>query len=116
MPIKRRSVLELKLKTRKKYENPFLDVELNCSFMSPSGKEYVMPGFYDGDGIWKVRFSPNEVGTWSYKTSTQASDPDLSSTAQFEVVQPDKSVRGFLKTCPGKYWGLEYEPCITCSV
>ena len=114
MRIKRRSVLELELKNRKKYENPFLDVELNCSFISPLKKEYLMPGFYDGHNIWKVRFSPNEVGIWSYRTSTQVSDPDLSSTGQFEVVEPEEPVRGFLKACPGKYWGLEYEsgePC-----
>ena len=114
MRIKRRSVLELELKNRKKYENPFLDVELNCSFISPLKKEYLMPGFYDGHNIWKVRFSPNEVGIWSYRTSTQVSDPDLSSTGQFEGVEPQGPVRGFLKACPGKYWGLEYEsgePC-----
>jgi len=112
--IKRRSVLELEFKTRKNYDNPFLDVELNCSFISPLGKKYVMLGFYDGDNTWKVRFSPNETGIWSYRTSTQISDPNLCSVGKFEVVESDESMRGFLKICPGKYWGLEYEsgePC-----
>ena len=35
-----------------------------------------MSGYYDGDGqggssgnVWKVRFNPDEAGTWSYKAS-----------------------------------------------
>ena len=56
--------------------NPFLDYRLQVSFTSPSGKSFEVPGFYDGDGnggssgaVWKVRFNPDESGTWGYKAS-----------------------------------------------
>ena len=34
-----------------------------------------VPGFYDGDGTWRVRFCPPAAGTWTYQTSSSA--PDL---------------------------------------
>lgn len=60
--------------------NPFLDFRLNVTFTSPSGKSFVVPGFYAADGNaaqtsansgnkWRVRFTPNETGSWSYNTS-----------------------------------------------
>lgn len=58
------------------YENRFRDVELRCSYRSPSGREVQFAGFFDGDGegggdatsgtVWKLRFLPDEVGTWTY--------------------------------------------------
>jgi hypothetical protein len=57
--------------------NPFL-VEVEATFTGPVGQIFVIPGFYDGDGaggmdgnIWKVRFTPDAVGEWSYTTSSQ---------------------------------------------
>lgn len=34
-----------------------------------------MPGFYDGEGTWKIRISPNAVGVWSLVTTS--THPDL---------------------------------------
>lgn len=107
--VKRRDVLELGFKSDTKYSNPFVDIVIDCIFKSPSNKEYVVPCFYDGEDMWKVRFSPNETGQWSYKTSITPKNMSLETSGKFHVVEPDKPVRGFLKTCPGKYWGLMYE-------
>ena len=59
------------------YSNKFIDVELSCTFISPSGKTTDFIGFYDGlsngngdfqtGNIWKIRFIPDEVGVWNYK-------------------------------------------------
>jgi hypothetical protein len=114
LEVERRAVLELDFEIKEEYENPFLDVEPECKFISPSGKEYNIPGFYDGGKTWKVRFSPNEIGFWTYKSKVNLSDSSLQEKEKFKVVEPSKPVRGFLRTCPGKYWGLEYEsgePC-----
>lgn len=53
--------------------NPFLDYRLQVKFTGPSGQTYNVPGFFDGNGsggsagdLWRVRFSPDEAGTWSY--------------------------------------------------
>lgn len=109
-----RDVLELGFEAKTEHGNPFVDVVFDCKFTAPSGKEWVAPGFYDGQGTWKVRFSPNEGGRWTYETVTNVEDSGLRAKGEFDISEPDKPVRGFLKTCPGKYWGLEYEsgePC-----
>ena len=37
--------------------NPF-DVELAGEFTGPDGARLAVPSFYDGEGLWKTRFSP----------------------------------------------------------
>ncbi len=56
--------------------NPFLDYRLQVAFTGPSGQKYNVPGFFDGDGhgggtgdVWRVRFSPDEAGHWTFKAS-----------------------------------------------
>ncbi len=56
--------------------NPFLDIRLQVEFVGPSGQRYLLPGFYDGDGrgggtgnVWKVWFTPDEPGPWSWELS-----------------------------------------------
>ena len=44
--------------------NPFNDVDLKAIFTN--GNETVkVTGFYDGNGIYKIRFMPCEQGTWT---------------------------------------------------
>jgi hypothetical protein len=47
--------------------NPFLDVQLSAVFSKGSNSVEVA-GFYDGDGIYRVRFMPDQTGVWQYKT------------------------------------------------
>ena len=49
--------------------NPF-DVTMSAEFVGPNGVHLTVPAFYDGDSIWKVRFSPTEVGQWSMTTTS----------------------------------------------
>ena len=50
-----------------RYGNPFNpdEIRLWAVFSAPSGKQWTIPGFWNGSG-WRVRFSPNEAGSWSY--------------------------------------------------
>lgn len=49
--------------------NPFVDVRFGAVFTD--GRTTVqVPGFYDGDGSYKVRFSPAATGTWRYETKS----------------------------------------------
>lgn len=51
------------------YGNPFVDVELRAEFKH--GNEiFRAEGFYDGNGIYKIRFMPNVTGKWMYKTES----------------------------------------------
>ena len=47
--------------------NPYLEVQLSATFSS-KGRQIIVPGFYDGNGFFKVRFSPPTPGEWRYET------------------------------------------------
>ncbi len=62
-------------------KNPFLDYRLDVTFTNQgTGTTLVVPGFYAADGdaantsatsgnVWRVHFSPEETGTWTYTAS-----------------------------------------------
>lgn len=72
--------------------NPFLDVELSATFEN-DGEEQTVRGFYDGDGVYRVRFMPNKQGTWRYTTHSKTSELDRQA-GEFEVVAPTGSNHG----------------------
>lgn len=65
-------------------DNPFLNYRLHVNFTNGKTNK-IIRGFYAADGnaaetsatsgnIWKVRFTPDEMGTWSYSASLQYKD------------------------------------------
>lgn len=66
--------------------NPFVDVTLTAIFRR-AGRTIRVPGFYDGDGVYRVRFSPPETGRWAW--TTQASASELAGkSGSFDCVAP----------------------------
>ncbi len=61
-------IFELTLNSTSK-GNPFKEVKLSGTFINGSDTVSV-PGFYDGEGVYKVRFMPQKVGKWSYVTNS----------------------------------------------
>ena len=57
-----RSVGDWSFSSATTYASPFADVTVNAVFTAPSGRVLRMPAFHHGDGTWKVRFNPGEVG------------------------------------------------------
>ena len=58
--------------------NPYAEIEVEAEFVSPSGRPFRQPAFWDGGNIWKIRFAPDEPGKWSWKTvCTDPSDKGL---------------------------------------
>jgi Domain of unknown function (DUF5060)/Protein of unknown function (DUF4038)/Domain of unknown function (DUF5605) len=55
--------------------NPFVDVSLSAHFVQ-GGKSVEANGFYDGDGVYRVRFMPAEQGEWSYQTKSNVAALD----------------------------------------
>jgi hypothetical protein len=51
------------------YENPFQQCTLRVTFVSPSHETNEVFGFWDGGKIWRVRFSPDQPGRWTYRTA-----------------------------------------------
>ncbi len=60
---------EQTFKSNKAYENPLYDVKnFTVKFTSPAGKVHNIAAFWDGGTTWRVRFAPDEVGSWNYVT------------------------------------------------
>lgn len=64
---------EQTFKSSVRYDNPPQQCELRVTFISPRGETNSVFGFWDGGRTWRVRFSPNFTGRWTYKTT--CSDP-----------------------------------------
>lgn len=50
--------------------NPFDDVTIGATFAGPDGETIRVPGFYDGDGVYRVRFSPPSLGIWQWRSES----------------------------------------------
>jgi hypothetical protein len=53
--------------------NPFLDVKFSARF-TQDGSTVEANGFYDGDGIYRVRFMPEKQGEWHYVTESSSAE------------------------------------------
>lgn len=68
--------------------NPFLEVELRAVFRQGE-REVRVNGFYDGVGVYKLRFLPDTTGAWSYETRSNAPALDgVSGTLEVGAAQP----------------------------
>jgi len=68
--IERWKVFEISLKGPSD-GNPFKEVSLSCMFMNKQDT-ITVPGFYDGEGVYKIRFMPKSEGKWTYLTISSA--------------------------------------------
>ncbi len=72
--------------------NPYLDVELFCTFRH-NDERVTVRGFPDGEGAYKVRFSPPAQGSWRYET--RSNRPGLNGKkGEFTVGPPSSSNHG----------------------
>jgi hypothetical protein len=56
--------------------NPFTDVELTARFRDRDGTEIFVGGFYDGNGVYRVRFQAPAEGSWTFETRSTARSLD----------------------------------------
>jgi len=49
--------------------NPYLEVELTAQF-TQAERSIEVTGFYDGAGVYRVRFMPDTPGAWRYRTTS----------------------------------------------
>ncbi len=104
-------------------------ITVNAHFVAPSGKESVVPAFYfqdytrtqagNGDEVmtplstysWKVRFTPTEVGTYSYWITTE----DKTGTSRYPASGGDSltvtqsSLAGFVRVSTKDSRFLEFD-------
>ena len=90
-PVERWGVFELTLQGPSA-GNPFLDVRFGARFRFRN-RVVETDGFYDGAGIYKVRFMPDEIGEWTYTTASNAPALD-GKTGSLSVVAPSAGNHG----------------------
>jgi hypothetical protein len=110
------------------YTNPFdsNDIEMLGVFRSPSGAEKVIPGFWmqpyvnhciapcqtealqpDGEPVWQVRFTPQEIGPWTYTLQLRDNGAVVTEqTGQFAVTASGQA--GFIQVGPNRRY-FQYE-------
>ncbi|QEL17949.1 DUF5060 domain-containing protein [Limnoglobus roseus] len=69
--------------------NPFTEVELAATFTQGTQSVHAA-GFYDGEGVYRVRFMPPTVGEWAYRTASNRKELD----AQTGTLIADKPTAG----------------------
>ncbi len=90
--------------TANKKSNSINKTELDVVFTNRStGTVMTMPGFWDGDKIWKVRFAPTEYGIWDFETKTTGDDIGINGikgTLASNAYKGDLAIykNGFVKT------------------
>ncbi|WP_127754468.1 DUF5060 domain-containing protein [Devosia sp. 1566] len=72
--------------------NPFLEVALEAMFQQ-HGRVVRVPGFYDGEGVYRIRFMPDNIGDWTYLTRSSAPDLD-GKTGSLRVSEPHPGCHG----------------------
>lgn len=55
--------------------NPFMEVELSATF-TQGQHTLEVPGFYDGDGRYVLRFMPDTAGEWQWRTRSNRAELD----------------------------------------
>ena len=72
--------------------NPYLEVELGAT-LHREDHSVTVRGFYDGDGVYRIRFSPPAQGVWRYQT--RSNRPQLhGKSGSFTVGPPSANNHG----------------------
>jgi hypothetical protein len=108
--------------------NPYdpAQVEVLVNFTSPEGRSVIVPAFFmqeyndicradcsveeletSGSGRWRVRFTPDEVGTWQFTAVARiGSTESMLRTGRFDV--SESSHPGFIQVAPnGRYFEFD---------
>lgn len=101
---------EIGFNLKAEFVNPFNpdEIDILAMFIAPSGKQWNIYGFYNYSSgtLWKVRFAPNETGTWKY--TIQVTDKNGKITTEPKSFTTFKSsYNGPLRVAANKRY-LEY--------
>lgn len=103
--------LEIRLTSDREYENPIYNVrDFRATFTAPSGRTKTVCGFWDGGTEWKIRFMPDETGSWTWISScSDKSNTGLhGKSGSFECVKNEKNEilfqKGAIQHEPGKFY------------
>jgi len=94
--------------------NPFVDVSLSATFRL-GNRALTVEGFYDGDGAYKIRFMPDELGAWSWTTASNAAALN-GKTGSFACVAPESGNHGPVSVRDGFHFACaDGTPWVECG-
>ncbi|MDQ8737969.1 DUF5060 domain-containing protein [Paenibacillus sp. LHD-38] len=85
--------------------NPFEEVALSATFEYRNDRVEV-EGFYDRDGIYRIRFMPDREGTWRYVTKSAVPELD-GATGNFVCTEPSPGNHGPVRVKDGYLFAYE---------
>jgi hypothetical protein len=90
--------IEMVLTVDAEYANPYdaRQVRLDGYFAGPDGIEMKVPGFWDGQSAWRIRFTPSREGEWSYRL-TVADSRGVSAPAEGTFQATASSLHGWVR-------------------
>ncbi|HIV46902.1 MAG TPA: DUF5060 domain-containing protein, partial [Candidatus Acutalibacter stercorigallinarum] len=103
MQVERWDVLEITINGPAE-GNPFVEQKLEGTFTGKN-ETVTTAGFYDGDGVYKVRFMPSFEGEYTYKTT--GSFPEAETQGSFTVTPATGGNHGPMRV--KNKWHFAYE-------
>jgi len=99
--VPRYEVFELTFQHDGTYEDPFFDVSLDVTSVSPSSKQVRIGGFHYKQDLWKARFAPSELGRWTYRfVFRNAKGQAASGEGDFTCIKGRMPNPGFVRRNP----------------
>jgi hypothetical protein len=94
--------------------NPFIDVTLTATFRYQH-RTLSVDGFYDGEGSYKFRFMPDELGEWTWTTASNT--PALNGqSGSFQCIAPAAGNRGPVSVRDSFHFGYaDGTPFVECG-
>ena len=83
--------------------NPYVDQSVDAVF-SCAGEKVQVKGFYDGDGVYKVRFMPSFEGEYTFSLTASFA---LQASGQFVVTKASTGNHGPVRVA--NTWHFAYE-------
>lgn len=84
------------------------DIRIDACFTPPTGADIIVPCFYtggnSGNSQWQCRFTPKQIGTYSYRIDVYQSSVLTTSSQVYTLDVSDSSADGFLRTNPSSYY------------
>jgi hypothetical protein len=102
---------EIHLNSTHSYDNPLYEVsDFRAIFTAPSGRTKAVCGFWDGGTDWKIRFMPDETGTWTWRSlcSDKSNNGLHEQSGAFECIENSHYEilyqKGAIQHEPGTYY------------
>jgi len=118
---------EITFQLNRSFENVFdpAQVDVQGAFTAPSGARQTIPGFYYqefinsedgseelltpmGQGCWKIRFAPVEVGTHTFTVKIKAGDDELETAPRTFIAAPSDDP-GYVRISKKDYRCYEFD-------